>query len=98
MFARTTPCKKLALFYMRRDIKLFKLRGRLQNSKTMQTAEVWSDNQAKRRPNTMLPDIAYAAVASAAQPLQLSKVVLKAGVLDEYIPSTAYDTACTSNT
>ena len=82
---------------MRQDIKLCKLRGCLQRPETMQTAEMWSNNQAKRRPTTMPTDKACTAGANTAQPLQISKAALKTGVLDGAIPSAVYNMACTSN-
>ncbi len=63
----------------------------------MQTAAVWSANQAKHRataaPMTGGIDSVCAAGATTTQLLLLSKATLKAGVLDETIPLRAYDTA-----
>ena len=63
----------------------------------MQTAEAWSNNQAKRRPKTTPKDKACTAAATAVQPLQISKVALKVGFLDRSIPFVAYDMVCTPN-
>ena len=92
---------------MGRDIKSFKLRGRLQEGATLQTGAEWQQAQdhtqrppgPKRTPMAppvIVPDSACAATA-AAPPLHLTEGQLNKVVLDGSIPSAAYVTACTSN-
>ena len=107
MFSRVPPNEKANLFYKGSDIKVFKLRERLQGGAPLQTGEEWQQTQARTQsppgpthipitPPVFAPDSACAAT-TAAPPLQLIEGQLKKGVLDGSIPSAAYDTACTSN-
>ena len=88
---------------MGRDIKLFKLRGRLQGGATMENGAEWQQAQnhtqrppAPKRipmaPPVIVPDSACAA-AVAAPPLHLTEQQLKRGVLDGSVSSAAYNTA-----
>ena len=107
MFSRAAPHEKADLFYTGGDIKLFKLRERLQGGTPLKTGEERQQAQARTHsppgpthipmaPPVVVPDIACADT-TAAPPLQLTEGQLKNGVLDGSIPSAAYDTACTSN-
>ena len=89
------------------NIKVFKLRERLQVGAPLQTGVEWQQAQACTQsppgptripvaPPVVVPDSACAAT-TAAPPLQLTEGQLKKGVLDSSIPSAAYDTACASN-
>ena len=107
MFFCAAPHEKADLFYTGSDIKLFKLRERLQGGAPLQTGVEWQQAQARTQrspgptripmaPPVVVLDSACAAT-TAAPPLQITGGQLKRGVLDGSIPSAAYDTACTSN-
>ena len=107
MFSRAAPHEKADLFYTGSDIKLFKLRERLQGGAPLQTGAEWQQAQARTQrppgptlipmaPPVVVPDIACAATTTAS-PLQLTEGQLKKGALEGSIPYAEYDTACTSN-
>ena len=102
IFPRAALHEKSDLLYTGRDIRLFKLRGRLQGGATMQTGAEWQQAQDRTQrptgtkcipmePPVIVPDSVCVATA-AAPPLQLTERQLKTGVLDGSIPSAAYDT------
>ena len=107
LFSRTAPHKKADLFYTGSDIKIIKLKERLQGGAPLQTSKDWQQAQTRTpqlpvpphipvAPPVIIPDSACASTTTA-PPIHITEGQLKKGVLDGSIPSADYDTACTSH-